>query len=173
MRDDLPRRLLKLPPRGLFWVERWWRRALDGRRGRSPYLLGGECRRCGGCCEAPAVRATLPVWFLPPLRRVFLWWQRRVNGFELARLVPEEQVFVFRCTHFDRKTRSCDSYPWRPAMCRDYPRALLAQLLPEFLPSCGHRPVARNAARLLRALESRALRPEQLAKLKRELFLEV
>ena len=83
-----------------------------------------------------------------------------------------ERTFVFRCTHFDPATRSCDSYASRPGMCRDYPRALLQQAHPELLPGCGYRPLARNADALRRALLDEPLTDEQRARLRRELFLE-
>ena len=62
-----------------------------------------------------------------------------MNGFELVRSDEESWTFVFRCTHFDPATRSCDSYGSRPGLCRDYPRLLLWQPNPELLPGCGCR----------------------------------
>jgi Fe-S-cluster containining protein len=112
------------------------------------------------------------VWHLQTLRRAFLWWQERVNGFELTQTLATTRLFVFRCSHFDWATRSCDSYDSRPGMCRDYPRALLFQAAPEMLPGCGYRPVAPNAAGLRRALEERGLPPAQLERLKKDLHLE-
>jgi Fe-S-cluster containining protein len=112
------------------------------------------------------------VWLSPALRRAFLWWQERVNGFVLVESRRRERTFVFRCTHFDWTTRRCDSYASRPGLCRDYPRALLYQPRPELLPGCGYRPVARNAARMLRALETQPLTEEQRARLARELDLQ-
>jgi hypothetical protein len=56
-------------------------------------------------------------------------------------------------------------------MCRDYPRVLLYQARPEFLPGCGYRAHPPNAIGLRSALEEQGLRPEQLAKLQRDLEL--
>jgi hypothetical protein len=56
-------------------------------------------------------------------------------------------------------------------MCRDYPRALLAQAHPELLPGCGYRPVARGADRMLRVLQDQPLTDEQRARLGRDLRL--
>ena len=95
-----------------------------------------------------------------------------MNGFALVSRDPGTRVFVFNCTHFDRATRACDSYDSRPGMCRDYPRNLLDQPNPEMLPGCGYRPVARNAAALLRALESASVRGDTLVRLKKDLHLE-
>jgi hypothetical protein len=172
MKDGIILRAVKRAARWRFYADLSLHRALRKARGERPYLLGGECRRCARCCEAPAIQAGRAVWYVPTLRRAFLWWQRRVNGFELVGLDRRARVFVFDCTHFDRTTRACDSYDSRPGMCRDYPRALLAQPNPEMLPGCGYRPVAPNAAALLRALEGAAVSGDRLARLKKDLHLE-
>jgi hypothetical protein len=172
MQDGAILRAVKRAARWRFYADLSLHRALRKARGERPYLLGGECRRCARCCEAPAIQAGRAVWYVPTLRRAFLWWQRRVNGFELVGLDRRARVFVFDCTHFDRATRACDSYDSRPGMCRDYPRALLAQPNPEMLPGCGYRPVAPNAAALLRALEGAAVSGDRLARLKKDLHLE-
>jgi hypothetical protein len=172
MRDGLLLRSVKRVARWRFSADLAVHRALRRARGERPYVLGGECRLCARCCEAPAIQVGRALWYLPTLRRAFLWWQRRVNGFELVSRDSRARVFVFNCTHFDRATRTCDSYDSRPGMCRDYPRNLLAQPDPEMLPGCGYRPVAPNAEALLRALEGASLRAGQLARLKRDLHLE-
>ncbi|MFN7952045.1 MAG: YkgJ family cysteine cluster protein [bacterium] len=172
MRDGPGRRALKALARGVFRVDlalvRGWRRV----RREDRWQLGGACVKSGHCCEAPAMRVGRAVWFLPSARRLFLAWQRRVNGFELIGEEPAARVFVFRCTHFDTTTRACDSYASRPGMCRDYPRALLDGAWPDFFPACGYRAVARNAAAFSRSLESQKLPPEKLAELKKRLHLE-
>jgi hypothetical protein len=147
---------------------RAWRRV----RGERPFSLGGECRRCARCCEAPEIQVGRLVWHLPTLRWLFLWWQRGVNGFELTGRDREHRTFAFRCTHFDWATRTCDSYDSRPGLCRDYPRLLLFQPHPEMLEGCGYRPVAPNARRLTALLDRQDLTPEQRAKLRKGLFLE-
>jgi hypothetical protein len=173
MRDGPLRRVIK---RVALWnftinvvLQRAWRR---GTGGGEPYRLGGECRRCARCCEAPGIQVGHLVWHLPALRAAFLWWQRAVNGFELTGRDAAQRVFVFRCSHFDWATRSCDSYASRPGMCRDYPRALLAQPNPELLPGCGYRPVAANADALAAALARQPLTDGQREKLRKGLFLE-
>jgi len=172
MRDGPFRRGLKRVARANFAVNlhatRAWRRLWGDR----PHRLGGDCRRCARCCEAPAIQVGRLAWHLPLLRRLFLSWQRKVNGFELQARDMGSRSFVFRCTHFDPATRSCDSYDSRPGICRDYPRLLLWQPSPELLPGCGYRPVARNAAGLRRALAVRDLSPEQRRRLSRDLFLD-
>jgi hypothetical protein len=172
VRDGFLLRGVKRVARWRFHADLTVHRAVRRAGGDRPYLLSGECRRCARCCEAPAIQTGPAVWYLPTLRRAFLWWQRRVNGFELVSRDPGARVFVFNCTHFDRATRTCDSYDSRPGMCRDYPRNLLAQPNPEMLPGCGYRPVAPNAAALLRALESASVGGDALARLKRDLHLE-
>lgn len=168
MRDGPLRRSIK---RVVLWhfVVNVKVRRLFGRRTR--YRLGGECRLCARCCEEPAIQVGRLVWRLATARRLFLWWQERINGFELAERQPV-RTFVFRCTHFDPTTRRCDSYDSRPGMCRDYPRALLDQPSPDFLAGCGYRPIAPNAAALLRELQRRDLEPATLVELKRRLHLE-
>lgn len=135
----------------------------------APYSLGGDCRRCARCCEAPAIRVSGLTWLAPSL---FLAWQRLVNGFHLVSRDDAARTFTFRCAHFDPQTRACDSYDSRPGICRDYPRGLLHQSAPDFFPECGFRPVARNADAMRAALEKRGLPPEQLAALKKKLYLD-
>jgi hypothetical protein len=147
-------------------------RALRRLRGERPWTLQGSCRRSGACCEAPAIAAGTVTWAVPLARRVFLWWQERVNGFELVRADEDDRSFVFRCAHFDRATRSCDSYGSRPGMCRDYPRLLLWQASPDLLPGCGYRASPPNAAGLRRELDRLDLTPEQREKLRKGLRLD-
>jgi Fe-S-cluster containining protein len=172
MRDGPFRRTVKAVARGAFFLNVWADRGRRWLLGERSYRLGGACRRCAACCEAPAIRVHALVWLAPGLRRAFLWWQEKVNGFELVEARRRERTFVFNCTHFDRATRSCDSYASRPGMCHDYPRALLYQPSPQLLAGCGYRPLARNAAELDRALAEQGLSDEQRARLRRELFLD-
>jgi len=172
VKDGAVRRTLKALARGAFFLNVWTDRGFRRARGERSFLLGGACQRCAACCEAPAIRVHALVWLAPRLRRAFLWWQEKVNGFELVEARSRERTFVFRCTHFDTATRSCDSYASRPGICRDYPRALLQQASPELLPGCGYRPLARNAEALRKALLDRPLTDEQRARLRRQLFLE-
>ena len=172
MRDGALRRTVKAAARLAFFLDLLADRARRRVLGGAPYHLGGACQRCAACCEAPAIRVHALVWLAPRLRRAFLWWQERINGFVLVEARRPERTFVFRCTHFDAATRSCDSYDSRPGMCRDYPRALLDQPNPQLLPGCGYRPIARNAAALRRALAERPLSDEQRARLHRELHLD-
>ncbi len=172
MRDGHLRRAVKRVARWHFdanlGLHRWWRR----RRGERPFVLRGECRRCAACCEAPAIAAGRAVWFLPLAQRLFLAWQRHVNGFELVERDRAGRVFVFRCTHFDLATRSCDSYDSRPGMCRDYPRLLLWHGAPEFLGGCGYRAAPPNASGLAASLDRLDLTDAQRRRLRRGLSLE-
>ena len=172
MKDGPARRSVKAVARAAFFLNRWADRGFLHVRGQQSFLLGGACERCAACCEAPAIRVHAALWLAPAFRRTFLWWQEAVNGFVLTEARRAERTFVFRCTHFDAATRSCDSYASRPGMCRDYPRALLFQPRPEMLPGCGYRPLARNAARVLRVLQEQPLTDEQRARLSRELHLQ-
>jgi Fe-S-cluster containining protein len=171
LKDGVVRTSLKRLARAHFYVNVGVSRWLLKVKERTPYALGGTCGGCAACCEAPAIRASAPVWYLPSLRRVFLWWQEKVNGFALVRTSPQLRLFVFRCAHFDPVTRRCDSYDTRPGMCRDYPRALLHQPGPEFFPGCGYYPVAVGRERWLKTLQGRGLSEEQMSKLKKGLHL--
>ena len=172
MRDGPLRRAVKALARGRYALDLRATRALRRARGERPYLLGGECRRCARCCEAPGIQVGRLTWHLPLLRRAFLRWQRAVNGFVLTERDRTGRTFVFRCTHFDWATRTCDSYGSRPGMCRDYPRALLWQPGPELLPGYGYRAVAPDADQLLAALDRQPLTAEQRSKLRKGLHLE-
>jgi uncharacterized protein len=172
VKDGSVRRALKRVALWNFVLGLSLHRAIERRRGRIPHDLGGECRRCARCCEAPGIQVGWAIWYLPLLRRMFLAWQEHVNGFVLTERTRRGRVFTFRCTHFDWATRSCDSYDSRPGMCRDYPRVLLQQAHPEFLPGCGYRPVAHNAEGLLRSLEQASVTPQQMERLKKDLHLE-
>lgn len=172
MRDGLLRREVKRVALVCFAIRlrmsRWQRRSV----GAIPYDLGGSCQGCGTCCEAPAIRVGRATWYLPTLRRLFLWWHQTVNGFALQSTNSGERTFVFACAHFDWDARRCDSYESRPGMCRDYPRALLDQPAPLLFPKCGYRALASNRVELVRILESQDLGAERLAKLRKGLYLE-
>lgn len=172
MRDGPLRRAVKRIAWWRFRVDLGLTRAIRRARGETPYRLGGDCRRCARCCEAPAIRVWRVVFHLRSLRAPFLWWQRVVNGFWLQGEDAKARLFVFRCTHFDPVKRACDSYDSRPGMCRDYPRLLLWQPAPDMLPGCGYRPVDPRAASLLRALDAQQLTPAQRDTLRKGLYLD-
>jgi Fe-S-cluster containining protein len=172
MKDGPLRRAIKAPVLWINSLELALRRGLAWLRGERRWRLGGACGGCARCCEAPAIQVGRLTWYFPTLRRLFLGYQRVVNSFELTSSDRDARVFTFRCAHFDLETRRCDSYRSRPRMCRDHPRALLAQPWPELFPDCGFRQVAPDAARQLAALERAGLPPEQLEKLRRDLHLE-
>jgi uncharacterized protein len=157
---------------GRFRLDLALTRALRRARGERPYRLGGDCRRCARCCEAPAIQVGRAVFHLRSLRGPFLWWQRAVNGFLLRAQDARQRLFVFHCTHFDPVLRTCDSYSSRPGMCRDYPRLLMWQPSPEMLPGCGYRPVDPRAESLRRVLDAQPLTPEQRARLRHGLHLD-
>ncbi len=172
MRDGLLLRVLKRVALWRFGLDLAVHRVIRRARGERPWALRGACERCAACCEAPAIAVGTVTWSVPVARRAFLWWQRRVNGFELVRADEDDRSFVFRCTHFDRATRSCDSYSSRPGMCRDYPRLLLWQANPQLLPGCGYRAAPPNADGLRDAIDRLELSAEQRVKLRKGLRLD-
>lgn len=169
MKDGPLRRVVKRVALAAFrldvGVHRWRLR----RQGQLHYRLAGACRRSGACCREPGIRVGRLVWHLRSARWLFLWWQRVVNGFVLSRTLNRERLFLFRCTHFDEATLSCDSYASRPGLCRDYPRVQLEQARPELLPGCGFRAVPANAERLARALDAGVADPAVRERVKRRL----
>lgn len=136
------------------------------------YELRGACARSGQCCEAPGIQVSKLTWYMPLFRRIFLWWHRAVNGFELVEAHRREKAFIFRCTHFDSETKTCDCYRSRPGMCRDYPNVQLEQANPELFERCGYRVVSLKRDGLLRVLENENLAPRQMEKLRKGLYLE-
>lgn len=172
MRDTLPKRLLKRVALAFFEFDLAFERKWRPGREKALFDLGGSCEKCARCCEAPAISVFWPFRRFRSLRALFLAWEKHVNGFHLVREDKLLQAFVFRCEHFDRKTRRCDSYDTRPGMCRDYPRRLMYQPHPEMLDDCGYRPVALGASRMMGALRKQKLTEEQMAKLKKGLFLD-
>jgi len=173
MRDGRLRAALKRVARVMVGAAVHTRRRIWRWRGKRIYQLRGNCLRSGMCCESPAIQSDRLTWYVPSLRRLFLWWQSKVNGFELIESDRRTRTFVFRCTHFDWQTRRCDSYETRPFMCRDYPREILYESWPDFFPQCGFRALAGNAAERRALIEKRSdLSVDQKAELIRRLLLE-
>ena len=168
MKDGPVRRQIKRLGLGVYYARLFFHRLQADTR----YDLGGACVRCAKCCEEPGIQVGRVAWYLPGFRRVFLWWHRNVNGFLLKEARREDRTFIFECSHFDWASRSCDSYHSRPGMCRDYPRPLLEQANPEFFDGCGFKALARGRESLIQILEKESLTQEQLAKLKKGLYLE-
>jgi len=167
MKDGPVRRVVKRIGLGVFYVRLYLHRTQADIR----YDLGGECIRCAECCKAPGIQVSKLAWYFPFARRVFLWWHTTVNRFELIEARREDKVYVFECSHFDEATKSCDSYESRPGMCRDYPRLFTEHANPEFFEGCGYKAISRNREQLVQILDKQSLTSEQMAKLKKGLYL--
>jgi len=171
MRDGLLRRAIKRIALLRYTVDLAFTRLLLRARGEPRYQLTGACNGCGRCCETPVIQVGTLVYRLRSLRWLTLTWHRVVNGFEHIDTDRRAKLFVFRCTHYDPATRQCDSYDSRPGLCRDYPRNLLYEPLPEFHDECGYSAMYKRAEGLRRSLERANLPPEKLAELKKKLHL--
>ncbi|MBI5153758.1 YkgJ family cysteine cluster protein [Candidatus Poribacteria bacterium] len=172
MKDGPIRKLLKLAALACFTMDLKTTRLLRRAAGEQPHRLGGQCRLCAKCCESPMIQTNRLYFRLRTVRFLMLAWHRHVNGFVLTGEIPVQHTFVFRCTHFDPRTRRCDSYSSRPGMCRDYPRALLREADPPFLEGCGYRAVSRKARRIGEILEGENLSPGKKEELRRKLHLD-
>ena len=171
MKDGPLRRFLKALARARYGVDLGVTRLLLRARGEPRYRLTGACTGCGRCCESPAIAVSRPVFLLRSLRWLTLGWHRLVNGFEYTGEDRRHRVFLFRCTHYDPVTKQCDSYDSRPGLCRDYPRNLAYEALPEFLPECGYSAVYKKGDALRLALLKANLPPEKYQELVRKLHL--
>ncbi len=171
MKDGIVRIVLKRIALICFTLDLRASRRIRRAMGETSYRLGGRCQGCAKCCEAPTIQVGILTYRLVTFRMIFLAWHRWVNGFHLTGEDPQIRAFEFRCTHFDPKTRRCDSYTSRPGMCRDYPRALLWEANPPLFPECGYRAVAPNAEQVTALLEHEDLPPEKLEELKEKLML--
>ena len=171
MKDGLLRRIIKRLARLRYDFDLGATRLLLRRRGEPRYRLTGACNGCGRCCESPTLAVSRPVFYLRSLRALVLGWHRLINGFEYVSEDRRHRLFVLRCTHYDPQTKQCDSYDSRPGMCRDYPRNLAFEALPELFPECGYSFVYKKAAPLREALQKSNLSREKYEELVRKLHL--
>lgn len=141
-------------------------------KGEPTYNMQGKCSECGACCETPMIRTFALFFYLKSLHWLYLKWHRKINGFELICEDRKKRTFIFKCTHFNPETKQCDSYSSRPGMCRDYPRNILYNIPPDFLPTCTFSPIAKNADQISESLEKLELPPGKLKKIKKKFFAE-
>ena len=167
MRDGPVRRTVKACVRAIWWAEHAWRRRLRPPR----FALTGTCEGCGACCERPTIAVGRLLWFAPLLRRIFIGWQRHINGFVFLERVRQGRALVFRCTHYDPRSQRCDSHDSRPWMCRDYPRVVLDHAWPELFSDCSHGLVDTRGAGLAEAIDALELAPGEAVRLKARLRL--
>ena len=171
MRDGPLRGGIKTVARARFFFDLGITRSIRRMRGQPGYELRGECVCSGDCCETPMIQVHPLLFYATLFKRLFLAWQRHVNGFEFVRAEREGYVFVFDCTHFDQETRRCDSYSTRPGWCHDYPRTQLWSTNPQFLTDCGYYALSKKAGCVRQALAHADMTPEQRAEIERRLHL--
>jgi uncharacterized protein len=171
MKDDIVRRCIKRIALLCYTFELSVTRLLLKTRGEPRYRLKGSCNGCGRCCESPVIGVGRLTFRVKALRALTLAWHRWVNGFEYTGEDRRHRLLEFRCTHYNPETRQCDSYDSRPGMCRDYPRNLVYEALPEFLPECGFSAVYKKGEPLRQALQRSNLTPEKYEELVRKLHL--
>jgi hypothetical protein len=172
MKDGPCRKIIKRIALVRYSIDLAVMRLLLKLRGHPQFELKGSCEGCGTCCEAPSMQVNALIFRLKTVRRLFLTWHRLINGFEYIGEIRRDYVLIFRCGHFDPEAKLCDSYSSRPGMCRDYPRALLYQVKPEFFKECGYFAIDQNAKQFRAALYELDLTPEKLEELKKKLYLD-
>ncbi len=169
MKDKFLRRVIKRITTIFYLTDLAVHRAIWRFKGNRPYTLTGQCINCGACCKEPAIWVDPLLWYFSIPQKLFLAWQRHVNGLEFLEKDISRRSFVFRCTHLDPETMQCDCYSSRPGMCRDYPRIHLYCHKPEFFPGCGFRPVSPWNEVLIDNLKQYGVTEEQVTKIKSEL----
>ena len=105
------------------------------------YSLGGECIRCGRCCEQ--IVSNPPRWFREKGWRLYAAFHRSWHRFELVAR-GDQGEFLFRCGHLQSDGR-CGNYRHRPLICRTYPVQPYFEA-PNFIPGCSHTVVPRVLA---------------------------
>ncbi len=172
MKDGIIIKIIKFFDRSIYAIDLKVSRFIRSISITKRYNLVGKCSRCGACCITPSIHVGKMIWNFKPFESAFLGWQKYINGFELFEKEEESRLYVFNCTHFDAKTRSCDSYSSRPGLCRDYPKILTFEVCPIFFESCTMKAYDPKAEDLLNKLDSEKLTDEQMKILKKELYLE-
>lgn len=171
MRDGFVIRVVKRVAHGVNALELRLRRRWLARSGHPRYRLTGTCNGCGRCCDALAIQVERFTWNSRVLRAAFLWYQRRINGFELVATDPRFKLFRFRCTHYDAVKKQCDSYETRPHFCRDYPLNVTYDAAPELFPECSYGVVDKHASALVEAMQAAGVAPEKLEAVRKKLYL--
>lgn len=87
---------------------------------RSQFILRGQCRRTGLCCQTLGIE--LPAsWLKHPRIVVFFQrWYALVHNFQTVG-PPQGQLLPLSCGYL-REGNVCAIYPYRPKLCRDYPQ---------------------------------------------------
>lgn len=94
------------------------------------------CRGCGNCCD---IISTSLSWddilkmrnenraeYQYDMDFIYKYWKPLNNPIDIWRLNPDRRIdfkynHYYNCTKFNRKTRKCDAYKYRPPVCFNYP----------------------------------------------------
>ena len=108
---------------------------------RTPYKMGGACKRRGNCCHYIMIRKPKGL-----LGQIFKFWNTQVNGFYLRSNEVYEyekhHVMLMGCRHL-QKDGKCGSYTLRPMVCRKWP-VIEHFGMPRILKGCGFKPIPRK-----------------------------
>ena len=116
---------------------------------RPEYIRKGGCQMSGMCCSNLGL--LLPkawsrrAWII----RYFVWWHRYRYKFHFLGIV--DNLLVYECGYVT-KDNQCSIYPWRPRLCREYPKVQLWDF-PKLHKGCGFYFIQRGRADFAETLE--------------------
>ena len=102
---------------------------------KTRWVLEGQCKRCGVCCQEILLRATKAQLKSNFFRKLTIRWISWLFDFILIRVDYENNYIDFTCKQ-RTGSGSCGNYFWRPHICRNYPLVDYFEQ-PRPLPNCG------------------------------------
>ncbi len=116
---------------------------------KSEYVRCGACIKCGQCCQAIGMQFPRGWLKRPWLVQLIKKWHFLRYNFRFVEL--QDNMLVYECL-YQNSNQTCGIHRLRPALCRDFPRALLFGH-PKLHEGCGFFFVKRNAERFEEVLE--------------------